>query len=306
MDVVSVVEAVLDDPKPVLLAQQNKARGELLAQLKADGVEYEERMPRLQEITWPRPLADLLEPAFQIYLAGHPWMADFELSPKSVVREIAEHAMTFSEYIGAYQLGRSEGSVLRYLSDAYRALRNTVPPDARTSEVEDVTEWLGELVRQVDSSLLDEWEQLSHPDSAGLTTAEVAFGSLDAGARPITANARAFRTLVRNALFRRVVLAAREDAAGLATLDPELGRDYFDAALDAYFDEHDEIPTGPDARGPQFFLVTETRLQTWQVRQIIADPAGHHDWAFTAEVDLAASDAEGEAVVRVQSFARLD
>ena len=144
------------------------------ARLKADGVEYEERMQLLEEISWPKPLAELLDAAFQIYLAGHPWMADSEPAPKSVLREMVEQGMTFSEFVGSYQLGRSEGAVLRYLSDAYRALRQTVPPDARTEELDDLAEWLGELIRQVDSSLIDEWEQLTTP---GAGPGEIALGA---------------------------------------------------------------------------------------------------------------------------------
>ncbi len=133
--------------------------------MKADGIEYDERMELLEEVTWPKPLVELLEPAFETYRAGgHPWVSETPLSPKSVVRDMVEKSMTFAELVSHYGLARSEGGlVLRYLADAYRALRQTVPDSARTEELEDLTEWLGELIRQVDSSLLDEWEQLANP-----------------------------------------------------------------------------------------------------------------------------------------------
>ena len=165
LDVVSIIESTLDDPRQILMAQQHAARGEAVAQMKADGIEYDERMELLEEVTWPKPLADLLFPAFEIYLGGHPWLTEVALSPKSVVRDMIERAMTFAELISHYGLTRSEGLVLRYLADAYRALRQTVPPESRTEEVQDITEWLGELVRQVDSSLLDEWENLTDPSA---------------------------------------------------------------------------------------------------------------------------------------------
>ena len=160
LDVLSVIEATLDNPREVLAAQLFRARGEAVAQMKADGIEYEERMELLEEVTYPMPLADLLEAAYDIYRRGHPWVADHELAPKSVARDMYERAMSFTEYIGFYGLSRSEGLVLRYLADAYKALRQTVPEEARTEELSDLIEWLGELVRQVDSSLLDEWERL--------------------------------------------------------------------------------------------------------------------------------------------------
>src|SRR5205807_10432683 len=133
---------------------------------KADGLDYEERTEALEEISYPQPLTELLEPAFATYRGGHPWVADFELSPKSIARDLYERSMTFVEYVGHYGLARSEGLLLRYLSDAYKALRQTVPEEARTEGLTDLIELLGELVREVDSSLLDEWEKLVNPDDA--------------------------------------------------------------------------------------------------------------------------------------------
>jgi hypothetical protein len=131
--------------------------------MKRDGIEYDERMALLEEITYPKPLADLLTQSFEVFASSQPWVRDFELSPKSVVRDMFERAMSFAEYVSFYQLQRSEGLVLRYLSDAYRAIRQTVPAEARTDELADIIEWLGELVRQVDSSLVDEWSALVDP-----------------------------------------------------------------------------------------------------------------------------------------------
>ena len=163
LDVVSVLEATLDDPRQVLYAQQFKARGEAVAEMKAEGIEYDERMELLEDVTWPKPLQELLEATFEMYRQSHPWVDADALSPKSVVRDMYERAMTFGEFVAFYGLARSEGLVLRYLSDAYKALRQTVPDSAKTEELADLIEWLGEVVRQTDSSLLDEWEQLTDP-----------------------------------------------------------------------------------------------------------------------------------------------
>ncbi len=157
--------------------------------MKADGIEYDERMELLEEVSWPKPLVELLEPAFETYRGGHPWVSEFPLSPKSVVRDMIERAMTFAELVSHYGLARSEGLVLRYLADAYRALRQTVPDAARTEELEDITEWLGELIRQVDSSLLDEWESLTNP-GAESDDQQIAFAP--------THHGRSRRTLVRS------------------------------------------------------------------------------------------------------------
>jgi superfamily II RNA helicase len=301
LDVLSVLEATLEDPRQVLGAQLSKAKGEAVAAMKAEGIEYEERMRLLEDVSYPMPLADLLDAAFETYQAGHPWVADHRLSPKSVARDLAERAMTFTEYVGFYGLARSEGLVLRYLADAYQALRRTVPEDAKTDPLRDLEAWLGELVRQVDSSLLDEWQKLRDPQAQDAAPAPV-----DQRPPPVTANARAFRVLVRNALFRRVELAARRLWNELGELDADAGWDaeQWRQAVEPYFDEHGEIGTGPDARGPHL-LIIDHQPARWAVRQILDDPAGHHDWAITAEIDLPASDESGTAALRVIAVGQL-
>ncbi|KAA6436309.1 DUF3516 domain-containing protein [Agrococcus sediminis] len=300
LDVISVIESTLDDPRPILSQQQFLARGEAVAAMKAEGIEYEQRMELLEAVTHPKPLEELLTEALAVFASSQPWVSDFALSPKSVVRDMWERAMTFADYVQHYGLARSEGLVLRYLSDAYRAIRQTVPDEAKTDELLDLIEWLGEVVRQVDSSLLDEWEQLMHPTEPG-----------EAPIAPppppsVVANPRAFRVLVRNELFRRVQLAALDKVDELGELDAASG---FDAdawadALDAYFDEHGSIGTGADARSSRMLVIDEGPHE-WQAQQILADPAGDHDWRIWATIDLQASADAGAAVVRVTRVGRL-
>jgi hypothetical protein len=229
-----------------------------------------------------------------------------------------EQGRTFSELVAFYGLARSEGLVLRYLSDAYRALRRTVPEQRKTDELDELVEWLGETVRQTDSSLLDEWEALTDPDATSAAVAAVEAGEPPPPPRPITANDRAFTVMVRNAMFQRVQLAARDrfdalgrlEAAAAALTDPPgritMTAAAWEAALGAYWDEHDEILTGADARSPRMLLIERHDgahgPRTWTVRQIIDDPEGHHDYSIVATVDLDASDAAGEPVIRTTSF----
>ena len=305
LDVVSVIESTLDDPRQVLSAQQYKARGEAVAAMKAEGYDYDERMAALEDVTYPKPLAELLEAGFLAYRQTNPWVADHVLSPKSVVRDMVERAMTFAEYVSFYGLDRTEGVLLRYLADAYRALRQSITEEARTEELADLVEWLGELVRRTDSSLLDEWERLANPvlDQDG----QIVVGEdTDDAPRPITTNVRAFRALVRNALFRRVELAARERWDALSALDAGSGwdADAWADALEPYYDEHSDIGTGPDARGPGLMIITMHR-DRWEVRQLLDDPAGDHDWRIDVTIDLAASDAAGEPALRITAVGRL-
>ncbi len=315
LDVLSIVEAILDDPFPVLMAQAHKERGEAVALMKAEGIEYDERMELLEEITYPKPLAEPLLHALRVHRETHPWVLESDLSPKSVVRDMYEWGRTFTEFVAFYGLTRSEGLVLRYLSGAYRALRQTVPDEVKTPELEEIIDWLGETVRQTDSSLLDEWEALTDPEAVAAAAADLAAGAGPPPPRPITANERAFTVMVRNALFQRVQLAARDRVEDLAALDaaaaaltdppskPVMAADVWEAALGAYWEEYDSIGTGASARSPSMLLVDRDGPgRTWAVRQIVEDPEGHRDFAIRASVDLDASDAAGEVVVLTEAF----
>ena len=307
VDVVSIVEATLDDPRPLLYAQQRAARGEAIAAMKAEGMDYEERMAALEEVTWPQPLAELLTPALEMYKQANPWIAEHELAPKSVVREMVENAMTFSDLISRYDLGRSEGVVLRYLTDAYRALRQVVPEEHRTPEVVELIDWLGALVRAVDSSLLDEWEALGQAQAgkagevAGLldgdrpgaddsSGVERAFGAGEDGTVAFTRNRHAFRVAVRREMFRRVELMARDDVEALGRLDASSGwgEDRWDEVLGRYWDEYDWIGTDTSARAislaPLDEAPDETALAAAGVSERLRDAleaSGRQVWLAT-------------------------
>ncbi len=328
LDVVSVIEATLSDPRQVLVAQQHQARGEAIGAMKSEGIEYEERMELLEDVTWPMPLADLLEPAFQAYRRTNPWILGAELSPKSVVRDMLEKAMSFRDVISAYGLERTEGVVLRYLAEAYRAMRQTVPDEHRTDEVQAITDWLGDMVRSTDSSLLDEWERLSNPDVSLGDDADAASAAAMPGVagpvKPMSGNPRMLKRLVANAMFRRVELASRENYPALGELDSGAGWNgvAWREALDPMFELHgdDAIGIGPQARsaalltfvepggdhgdgGAQAALAATPDASlpdgSWLVRQVLDDPAGDHDWGIVALVDLDASDEAGAPVIEM-------
>lgn len=277
LDVISIVEAVLEDPRPLLYAQENQAKAAAVASMKAQGMEYDERMAALEEISWPKPLEELLSPAFSVYARSNPWVGDLELSPKSVIREMIENAMTFTELISRYDVGRSEGVILRYLSDAYRMMRQVIPEEIMTEELESMISWLADLIRSVDSSLLDEWEAMMNgeelveaeggPSAVG---AERAFGADESGVVAFTANRHAFRNAVRRALFNFVELMSRDDVDGLerasaqaadadglfAEAAPWTGDDW-DHALERYWAEHDWIDINQGARSQALCALEE-------------------------------------------------
>ena len=305
LDVLSLIEATLDSPNQVLYAQERKAKNELSAQLKADGVDYTERMNELDKITYPQPLAELIDQAYTTYKQSAPWVARFEPRPKSIVRDMYERAMGFNDFVQYYSLERAEGVLLRYLSDAYKALRHTIPDSAVTDELDDIIEWLGELVRQTDSSLVDEWEKLAAGEDTATIAAEHA--SIEEEEPPaVTKNLRAFRVMVRNALFRRVELFADERDRALGALDEWCGwdADRWADAMDDYFDTYDDIYTDADARSPRLVSMDEDTAAhpgVWKVQQSFADPEDNFDFGIRAEVDLAASDEAGYPVLKILS-----
>ncbi len=294
-DLISMVEATLEDPKQVLRAQERAARSRAMAEMKADGIDFEERKERLQDVTYPKPLEDLLDTAFATYCAEVPWANDYELSPKSVLRDMLEGANDFKGYIQKLNIARSEGILLRYLAEAFRSLDRTVPVAKRNEQLEDIISWLGFMVRSVDSSLVDEWEAAGDPAALDMAP--------PSAADQVVADRRGVTLLVRNALIRRVTLAARERYDQLGELDSDFGMTAtrWERALDTYHEQHEEILTDADARSSAMLSIDvadEQAAHVWHVHQIFADEDGDHDFGIMADLDLDATQEEGEAVFK--------
>ena len=292
-DLVSMVEATLEDPRQVLRAQERKARDAAMAEMKMDGVDYDERLERIAEVTYPKPLEDLLDAAFGKYCDAVPWARDYCLRPKSVLRDMLESAADFKGYIQKLGIMRYEGILLRYLSEAFRGLDRTIPEDKRTEQLKDIIAWLGLVVRSVDSSLVDEWENAGSVLDAAPPDA--------AGAEAVVHDRRGLTVLVRNALFSRVRMAAHRDIAGLGEADGEwgFGERAWAQALDEYYEAHEEILLDADARSKAYLILNEAdeeEAHVWHVRQIFHDEDGNNDFAIAADVDLDATQA-GDGVV---------
>ena len=299
LDVLTLVESVMENPQVILARQADKARDELFAELKRDGVEYEERIERLDEVEWPKPLREFLYTTFDAWAVHHPWIGQENIRPKSIVRDLYERAMTFREYINYYGIKGSEGVFLRYLTDTYKGLQKTVPDSCWNDELDELTEWLGALIRQVDSSLIDEWERLQNPQSSA---AEIRPQSID-----VTSHTRAFQVMIRNGAFRWIQLFARTDYNGLAAeavgdlSDPDQVKDL----ATPYWDDFDEVLTGPDARSSRWFAINSQNDKTYEVEQIICDPNGFNEWRISGIVDLAQSREAGEAVMKLTNIRAL-
>jgi superfamily II RNA helicase len=289
LDVVTLVESILENPDVVLYAQLHAVKGEKIAELKAQGMEYDDRMAELEKLEWPKPLRDFIYTTFNLFADKHPWVGQENIRPKSIVRDMFERYMSFNDYVREYGLQRSEGVLLRYLGDAYKTLTQTVPERFRNEEVRDIIELLRAMIRQVDQSLLEEWERMQHPEQAlrRRTTDE------DAAARrpkELVDDEKAFAAHVRNELHRLVkALGQRRWDGALELLDSAFGdwtAKKLEEAMAPYFAEHASVVLTPAGRRPSLTLMKDVGPRQWEVQQRIMDPEGHGDWMLDCEIDL--------------------
>ncbi len=305
----SVVEATLENPNAVLRSQVSVLKTRKLAELKAEGVEYEERMEALDEVDYPKPEEEFLVNSFAVFSEHHPWVAGDTVSPKSIARDMLEQCATFNVYVKEYGLARSEGVLLRYLTDCYRAMRQTVPEACKTEEVLEIEDWLGAELRRVDASLIEEWERLE----SGETTRPDEEDEESDAAADITRDVRSFRALVRNGIFRLVqALSTRkyerfvDSLETLANDDEKLPRDLegelwsperLAEGMAPYWEEYDAMLTDGDARSMARLHIDDGEEGRWKVRQTLSDPDENHEWALMLEVNLAQSREKNRAVV---------
>jgi superfamily II RNA helicase len=313
-DVLTLCEAIVEDPDQILRRQVDVLKSEKLEEMRAAGIPYEERMEKLEQIEHPKPLREFLYDTFNAFAAAHPWIGQENVRPKSIAREMFERYLSFADYVRGYGLQRSEGLLLRHLSQVWKVLSQTVPDSAKTEEVDEMEDYFRELIRGIDSSLLEEWERLRHPE---FTAADVP----DKPARPatfdITRDAASFRRLVRTAIFGFLQDVASRDwenaAARFSTADhtatpaaeslsPEARK--IEAAFEPYFDARGRFRLDPEGRAATHTHWNENRAAgEWTVAQMLIDAEGINDWEARFVVSLAASRAENRAVLHFEGAA---
>ena len=301
LDLLTLVESILEDPEYLLRQQLELLKRAKLGELKMAGASYEERVAELEKMEYPKPLRELVYESFNEFRRHHPWVRGDDVRPKSIARDMVERFMSFGEYVREYELGRAEGTLLRYLSDAYKALVQSVPAAAKTPEVEEIEVFLRTIVRAVDSSLLDEWERMR--DGAGAPLALPAAADEPVGEVDVTRDERGFTVLVRNLLFQVLRAVGRRDWAAASSLAGGLGAEKLEEAFAPFFAEHAAVKVDGPARATTKVTVTPGP-DTWEVVQVVSDPEGDDDWALFASVDVAASRAEGAPVVTIRAVGR--
>lgn len=308
LDALTLTESILESPDLILRKQVDRLKTLKMRELKASGVEYDERIEELEKIEHPKPNREFIYDTFNRFAAVHPWVGEENIRPKSIAREMIEGFYSFAEYVREYDLLRAEGLLLRYLSDVYKALIQNVPDYAKSDELFEIASYFGSMIREIDSSLIDEWERLRLP---GAPT-DVGSSDVDSnnafereeGPFDVTRDERGFKVMVRNEAFRIVKTLAVGDFEAVPLLvvaddsapSPELllakSQEYRDSG-------HERICFDPKARGPAFVSIAPGGSpKTWSVRQILVDPEGHNDWAVELEVDLEASSAAEKPVLR--------
>ena len=288
LDVVTLVESICENPEVVLYAQLHELKGQKINELKAQGMEYDQRMEELEKLEWPKPNRDFIYTTFNAFTEKHPWVGAENIRPKSIVRDMYERYLSFHDYVREYGLQRSEGVLLRYLGDVYKALTQTVPERYRNQEVTEIIEWLRAMIRFVDQSLLEEWERMKNPGEVVIRRAEAP----DRKPQDLADDPRAFVAHVRNELHRLLrALAYRRYPDALALLRQDEGGDQWTVAklgeaMTPYFEEHKTVVLTPQARRPANTFLKETGPRQWEAQQRILDPEGHADWMLDCAIDL--------------------
>jgi hypothetical protein len=327
----TLVESIVEDPDIILRKQLDRVKDEKMAQMKMEGIEYDQRMEELEKLEYPKPNQEFIYSTFNAFADRHPWVGQENIRPKSIAREMFESFRSFSDYIRDYELQRAEGVLLRHLNRVYKVLTQNVPDAAKNDQVREMELYLASMIRQVDSSLLDEWEKMRDPNFQRAETKEVRPPGAEEAAQDITRDTKAFTAAIRNRIFvflRGLVIADYE--AALANLsvagrvDPAFrGQDTpqrvpadadgepwtterLRVALEAYEVEHERICLDPNARNVRHtYVVPSEDKKSWRVQQMLVDPEEANDWVAEFEVDLARSRALGEPFLQLRRIGSL-
>ena len=317
----TLVESILEDPDIILRKQLDKVKDQKMAEMKAEGIEYEQRMEELEKLEHPKPNREFVYSTFNNFAARHPWVGEENIHLKSIAREMFEEFRSFADYIKLYELQRAEGVLLRHLNSVFKVLAQTVPDTAKNDQLREMKIYLGTMIRQVDSSLLDEWEKMR--SGTGILPVSSSTKAPDETHRPdacatiaadITSDTNAFTAAIRNRIFiclRGLVVADYETA--IANLNSPLDGDgatwmpdRLDKIMEAYESDHERLCLDPNARNARHTYVTPSAdKKFWRVQQMLVDPQADNDWVAEFEVDLDASRKLGEPALRLRRLGSL-
>ena len=310
----TLVESILEDPDIILRKQLDKVKDKKMAEMKMEGIEYDQRMEELEKLEHPKPNREFVYSTFNAFAARHPWVGEENIRLKSIAREMFEEFRSFADYVKLYELQRAEGVLLRHLNSVFKVLAQTVPDTAKNDQVRDMEVYLGTMIRQVDSSLLDEWERMRDPNHRPGETKEVRPPGAEEAAQDITRDTKTFTAAIRNRIFtflRGLVMGDLDQT--IANLNSPLDAEgqawtavRIRQALDAYHTDHGRICLEPNARNVRHtYVLPAEDKKTWRVQQMLVDPEDHNDWVAEFEVDLVESRKSGEPFLRLRRIGSL-
>jgi hypothetical protein len=310
----TLVESILEDPDIILRKQLDKIKSQKMAEMKMEGIEFDKRIEELEKLEYPKPNREFIYSTFNAFAARHPWVGQENIRPKSIAREMFESFRSFSDYIRDYELQRAEGVLLRHLNSVFKVLGQTVPDAVKNETVLEMELYLGTMIRQIDSSLLDEWEKMRDPNYQRTETKEARPPGAEEAAADITRDAKVFMAAIRTRIFgflRGLVNADFEQAIGSLSSPKDMdGMDWtaerLSSVMKAYHAEHERICLDPNARnGRHTHSAPSEDKRTLRVQQMLVDPEEHNDWMAEFEVDLAESRQIGEPALRLRRIASL-
>jgi superfamily II RNA helicase len=310
----TLVESILEDPEIILRKQLDKLKTQKMAEMKMEGLDYDRRIEELEKLEHPKPNREFVYSTFNAFVARHPWVGQENIRLKSIAREMFESFRSFSDYIRDYELQRAEGVLLRHLNSVFKTLAQTVPDAAKNDQVREMELYLGTMIRQVDSSLLDEWEKMRDPNYQRAETKEVRPPGAEEAEKDITRDTKAFTAAIRVRIFsflRGLVIGDFDEAMAHLTSPNDLEGQTWSAerlqqSLDAYHAEHERINLDPDARNARHtYVVPSEDRKTWRVQQMLVDPQEHNDWVAEFVVDLDESRKLNEPSVRLRRIGGL-
>jgi superfamily II RNA helicase len=310
----TLVESILEDPDIILRKQLDKLKSRKMAEMKMAGIQYEERIEELEKLEHPKPNRDFVYSTFNAFADKHPWVGQENIRPKSIAREMFESFRSFSDYIRDYELQRAEGILLRHLNGVYKVLAQTVPDTAKTDPVREMELYLGTMIRQVDSSLLEEWEKMRNPAYQAAEGKEVRPPGAEEAAADITRDTKGFTAAIRNRIFSFLRGLVNADFAQALTYlsspdDPD-GRPWtaerLKQLLEAYAEDHQRICLDPNARNLRHtYVLPSEDKRSWRVQQMLVDPEEHNDWVAEFEVDLIRSRQESAPLLQLRRLGSL-
>jgi hypothetical protein len=314
MVLLTLVESIVEDPAIILRKQLDRVKDQKMAEMKMDGIEYDQRMEELEKLEHPKPNREFVYSTFNAFANRHPWVGQENIRPKSIAREMFESFRSFSDYIRDYELQRAEGVLLRHLNSVYKVLAQTVPDAAKNDQVREMELYLGTMIRQVDSSLLDEWEKLRDPNYQRAEAKEVRPPGAEEAAGDVTHDTKAFTAAIRLRIFTFLRGLVNEDfesaMSGLDSPNDAVGQPWtaerLQQAVEAYCVDHGRICLDPEARNVRHTYVAPSEdKKTWRVQQMLVDPEGHNDWVAEFTVDLMASRQAAEPMLSLRRVAAL-